>query len=79
MVERVRRRLVNLKKDEVIILSTAGVSLDLESENPLLPEGRLIRAYSDDKGVVSLFRPDGSFMTSFDPNDWFGGVLRDFT
>ena len=60
-----------MTKDEVIIVSTAGVSVDLESTSPLQPEGKLLRVYPDDKGVVTLFRPDGSYMTSFDPNDWF--------
>lgn len=65
-----------MKQDEVMILSTAGVSIDLETTSPLQPEGKLLRVYPDDKGVVSLFRPDGSFMTAFDPNDWFDGALK---
>jgi hypothetical protein len=58
--------------DEVIILSSLGVDLNIQCESKLgPPEGKLLSA-SIGKGKVSLFNIEGEQSPFvFTPGDWF--------
>jgi len=63
--------------EEVIILSTLGVSLDIKSKSAFQPDGMLLAARIDGKGTVRLFDEDGNKREfEFHPTDWFRDNLK---
>lgn len=61
---------------ELILLSQAGVSVDIESLSALQPtveppDGKLIAVYPDGKGEVQIYLKDGSKGFLYKPADWF--------